>query len=69
MTTPSSSQYAFPNASGAEGMTYREWLIGQALTGIAAAHASNENLLVNDAAGMAIKIADRVLDQLRNPSS
>lgn len=58
---PDTTRAAFPvpDPYGRPGMTYRQWLIGQALSNIDAS-----NYYPKDAADLAIKVADAVIEKL-----
>jgi hypothetical protein len=58
-------------AAGGDGMTLRDYLAGQALTGILAAHAGEGVALpsANDAAEDAYEYADAMLAHRRKPTA
>ena len=70
MTQPNDGGPAFPRAGSdyvkaQEGMSLRDWLIGQALAGLCANPRSHEEHTIEDRAGLAIMQGDETLKLLR----
>lgn len=58
---------AFPVFTGSgliQGMTYREWLIGKALTGVIANNSSKDLTEVGANVQLAVIYADRIIEEI-----